>query len=149
MGPAGPQGRSGSSSKMGGPASGSSSGSSGKNGGPIHRFSSKKPQDELDVNMTNPYDKGGGAGAVAIPEPVMRTQAEQVEINNVCQQAELFRVQMEAKLHSQQQDFAQFMGQVLQQEQRQQPHVSYSIFKNSKTATTTTVTDRTCAGSRP
>ena len=120
---------------MGGGSGGT--GSSGRSGGPARRATRKNPQGGLDVNTTSPYDRGGGAGAVlqssggSVPEPAMRTQAEQIEINHVRLQAELYRLQMDAKIHPQQQEFAQHMGGALQREQRQQPQVNYNIYNNA------------------
>ena len=113
VGPAGPQGQSGSS---GGPASGGAGASaSGRSGGPTNRYSAKKPQSrELDVNMVSPTDQGGGAGgaaaiAVQAVQPQVVTEAQQTGINEVRLQAELYKLQMDQRLHQQQQDFAQFM----------------------------------------
>ena len=86
--------------------------------------------------MVSPTDQGGGAGgaaaiAVQAVQPQVVTEAQQTGINEVRLQAELYKLQMDQRIHQQQQDVAQCMGNTLQQQYKQQPHVSYSIYNNT------------------
>ena len=78
---------------------------------------------------------GGGApnaGGAKIEAPgLMRTEAEQMQINQTRLDAEMYQLQIQAQQQSQQQQFAQLMGNVMQQTQQAQPHVTYSVYNNT------------------
>ena len=58
----------------------------------------------------------------------MRTEAEQLEINQKRLEAELYQVELIASQQAQQQRVADFVGRGMQQEQQRQPHVTYNVF---------------------
>ena len=56
----------------------------------------------------------------------MRSEAEQLEINQKRLEAEVYFVQLQADRQTQQQQFAEFMGQAMQNVEQQQLHSKYS-----------------------
>ena len=73
----------------------------------------------------------GGAPGIKIPTvPLMRTQAEQVEINQTRIDAELYQLQIRAGVQQQQQDFAEFMGRSFRRGEEKQAHNVYNVFYN-------------------
>ena len=60
--------------------------------------------------------------------PLMRTEAEQMEINQKRIEAEIYQLRVQANVQAQQTNFANFMGSKLAQDEKQQPHVTYNIF---------------------
>ena len=61
----------------------------------------------------------------------MRTEAERMEFNMVRLDAEMYRLQMDAKLQMQQQEFVQIMVIVMHHTQQFLPHVTYIIYNNT------------------
>ena len=71
--------------------------------------------------------RGNDAGAM-VPTPLMRTQAEQLEINQTRLEAELYQLKMLADQQSQKLRVAEFVGAQMEQERQRQPHVTYHVF---------------------
>ena len=58
----------------------------------------------------------------------MRTEAEQMEINQKRIEAEIYQLRVQAGVQAQQTNFANFMGSKMKEDEKQQPHVTYNIF---------------------
>ena len=58
----------------------------------------------------------------------MRTEAEQMEINQKRIEAELYQLRMQAGVQAQQHNFANFMGSKMKEDENKQAHVTYQIF---------------------
>ena len=65
---------------------------------------------------------------IPIQQPLLRTEAEQLQINQKRLEAELYRMQMIASQESQKQKLAEFVGAPMQREEQRQPHVTYNIY---------------------
>ena len=59
----------------------------------------------------------------------MRTEAEQLEINPKRLEAELYRLQVTQNQQSQNEKIAQIVGAAMQQNEQNQPHVTYHVYK--------------------
>ena len=84
---------------------------------------SSGPLPAADVNMTNPDVPGGGGGGapgaagvkIAMEAPLMRPEAEHMQINQTRLDAEMYQLQMQAGLQAHQQQVVSCMGNVMQQ----------------------------------
>lgn len=120
------------------PPSGSGGGSGGSGSGGARRVRSKSTGGPLPPQQGGPSTGGGpggdaGAGAVAsngldTGVPLMRTEAEQMEINATRIEAELYQRRISAQVQAQQASFAEFMGSKMQDDEKKQPHVTYNIY---------------------
>ena len=61
-------------------------------------------------------------------ENMVRTEAQQREINQTRLDAELHRIRLEANFQAQQAQFAEFMGAAMQREEARKPHVTYHVY---------------------
>ena len=69
-------------------------------------------------------------------EPLVRTEAQQQQINQERLEAEMSNMRMIANLQQQNQDFAAFVGSKMEEIQSRQPHASYHVY-NGGGATST------------
>ena len=61
-------------------------------------------------------------------EPVMRTQAQQQQINQVRLEAETYQMKLLAGIDQRNQDFANFVGAKMTEMNQRHPHVTYNVF---------------------
>ena len=61
-------------------------------------------------------------------QPLIRTEAEQLEINQKRLEAELYQLRLMANQKSQQQRVAEFVGSAMDQEEQSRPHAIYNVF---------------------
>ena len=75
-------------------------------------------------------DTGGQGGGVKVPaeQPLMRTEAEQLAINQTRLEAELYQLWILANQQSQQPRVAEFVGATMGQQEQRQPHATYNVF---------------------
>ena len=71
---------------------------------------------------------GGSAGGMATVEPLMRTEAQQQQINQVRLEAEMYQARLLARVEQRNQDFANFVGSRMQGMEQRQPHVTYNVY---------------------
>ena len=91
-------------------------------------MSNKRPNTSFGGSSSSGGGGGsGGAGAVA-DQPLMRTDAQQQQINQVRLEAEMYNMRMAADIEQQKQDFANFVGSRMQEMNSRQPHVTYNVF---------------------
>ena len=127
QGPPGNPGNQGAPGNQGPPgAPGGSAGNpqGGDDGGsfrPVRRIRQKGPYSNDISNGRRRGDGGDGApGGVKIPvqQPLMRTEAEQLQINEQRLQAELYQIKLIASQQSQQLQVANFVGASMQREEQ-------------------------------
>ena len=81
--------------------------------------------------MQNGGHPNGDAGAPAIKMstvPLMRSEAEQMEINQRRVDADLYQLRSLAGVQTQQQDFAEFMCRSMRRDEQKQADVIYNVY---------------------
>ena len=136
MGPPPPPSDSGGGSGNSGGGSGARRVRSKSTGGPLPPASSGAPPGGPSASLSQSTGGGpggdAGAGAVIAGVPLMRTEAEQMEINQKRLEAELYQLRMQAGVQAQQANFANFMGSKMSEDEKRQPHVTYNIYNGQQ-----------------
>ena len=65
---------------------------------------------------------------IPIQQPLMRTEAEQLEINQKRLEAELYQMKLIASQQAQHLQVANFVGASMQRQEQKQPHVTYNVY---------------------
>ena len=82
---------------------------------------------EKGSNTTYGGSSSSASGMVTV-QPLMRTEAEQQQINQIRLESEMDKQRMLALVDQRHQDFANFVAGQMQQADQRQPHVTYNVY---------------------